>query len=281
MRMRNCEVIMRLSSSFQRGSELADKSINAPFSQKSAHIFSYAFLHSAKFGIEAASGFDGENSHVNSRVSEFESNSNSCGVCVGLNFAPSENLTAAKYLVESSSREITAAFFSGVSSALLCFCGEFQSPERLAVCASEYGNEKITRSFPGFKSFDDIFTDTASRSGCETVVTRAFFPSAENWLSTAPLYIFTICHVGDIELESSRFPSVEKIAKAMRPRFSLCGFAASHSESCGLAGSGRESGKFIIPLGEFTELPLNFFGSEGGGVECHAQSESVFCAESV
>lgn len=169
---------MRLSSSFQRGSELADKSTNAPFSQKSAHIFSYAFLHSAKFGIEAASGFDGENSQVNSRVSEFESNSNSCGVCVGLNFAPSENLTAAKYLVESSSREITAAFFSGVSSALLCFCGEFQSPERLAVCASEYGNEKITRSFPGFKSFDDIFTDTASRSGCETVVTRAFFPSA-------------------------------------------------------------------------------------------------------
>lgn len=142
MRMRNCEVIMRLSSSFQRGSELADKSTNAPFSQKSAHIFSYAFLHSAKFGIEAASGFDGENSHVNSRVSEFESNSNSCGLCVGLNFAPSENLTAAKYLVESSSREITAAFFSGVSSALLCFCGEFQSPERLAVCASEYGNEK-------------------------------------------------------------------------------------------------------------------------------------------
>ena len=272
---------MRLSSSFQRGSELADKSINAPFSQKSAHIFSYAFLHSAKFGIEAASGFDGENSQVNSRVSEFETNSNSCGVCVGLNFAPSENLTAAKYLVESSSREITAAFFSGVSSALLCFCGEFQSPERLAVCASEYGNEKITRSFPGFKSFDDIFTDTASRSGCETVVTRAFFPSAENWLSTAPVYIFTICHVGDIELKSSRFPSGEKIAKAIRPRFSLCGFAASHSESCGLAGSGRESGKFIIPLGEFTELPLNFFGSEGGGVECHAQSESVFCAESV
>ena len=124
-------------------------------------------------------------------------------------------------------------------------------------------------------------TATMSRSGCETVVVRTDFPKASKQLSTAPVYILTLCQFGFAADAPSRPPASSNSSKEIRPKFVLCGFASSHRESAGLLGSGIESGKFIFPRGESAEPPLNESGFAGGGVECQPQSESVFCGRIV
>ena len=120
----------------------------------------------------------------------------------------------------------------------------------MEVSLSEYGNLKITRRAPVSRRPDFIRADTRSRSGCETVDTFAPPAGARNALSTLPVYMSTVCHCGTIEPASSRPPSAPNIANDIRPRFSLWGFAASHCESSGLSGSGRESANFIFRAGE-------------------------------